>query len=290
MDAAKATTSDPVEQIKGWLQSEPKEEETPPEDTGTSEEASQPEVRTFKVKVDGEEIEVPEDELLRGYSRTADYTRKTQAVSEKAKALDAESQSVKQERQRYAEGLRILEAQLQPTENVDWNRLKEEDPLTYSIRKTEERDRKDQLALIQQERASLATQEQDEQRRALEIYVQAEQAKLAHAIPEWKDAKVAKADKEKLFGYLQSLGYSEAEISQIYDHRAVITVRKAAMYDEMMSKAKSQTEKVSHSPKTAAPGNLRQVGNKEYLETKAQFTASRSLKDAAAVAKLLLRK
>jgi hypothetical protein len=256
----------------------------------TEESAELPEVKTFKVKVDGEEIEVPEDELLKGYSRTADYTRKTQKLAESSKALEAEAQAVKQERQRYADGLRLLESQLQQPENVDWNRLKEEDPLTYTIRKAEERDRKDQLALVRQEQQRVAQLEADEQTRALQNYVQAEQAKLADAIPEWKDAKVAKADKEKLTGYLQGLGYSEAEISQIYDHRAVITVRKAAMYDEMMSKAKTQTEKVKDSPKTAAPGNLQPVGNKQYLETKAQFKANGSLKNAAAVAKLLLRK
>ena len=50
------------------------------------EEESQPQVRTFKVKVDGEEVEVPEDELLKGYSRTQDYTRKTQQLAEQRKA------------------------------------------------------------------------------------------------------------------------------------------------------------------------------------------------------------
>lgn len=35
-----------------------------------------------KVKVDGEELEVPVAELLQGYSRTADYTRKTQSLAE----------------------------------------------------------------------------------------------------------------------------------------------------------------------------------------------------------------
>jgi len=216
----------------------------------------QTEVRTFRVKVDGEEIEVPEDEVLKGYSRTADYTRKTQKLSEEKKALEAEAQSVKAERERYMQGLKMMESQLAQTEQVDWNRLREEDPISYATKKIEERDRKDQLALVQQEQLRVATLQQEEQRKALEQYVYGEQAKLADAIPEWKDAKVAKAEKEKLSGYLQNLGYSEAEISQIYDHRAVITVRKAALYDEMMSKAKSQTEKVSNSPKTSRPGNL----------------------------------
>ena len=38
--------------------------------------------RYVRVKVDGEEIEVPVQEALQGYSRTADYTRKTQELAQ----------------------------------------------------------------------------------------------------------------------------------------------------------------------------------------------------------------
>ena len=45
-------------------------------------EAPEPE---FEVTVDGQTLKVPQSELLKGYSRNADYTRKTQALSEKEK-------------------------------------------------------------------------------------------------------------------------------------------------------------------------------------------------------------
>ena len=44
--------------------------------------------RYVPVKVDGEQLEVPLREVLQGYSRTADYTRKTQEVAEKAKQAE----------------------------------------------------------------------------------------------------------------------------------------------------------------------------------------------------------
>jgi hypothetical protein len=46
------------------------------------------ETRTYRVKVNGEEIEVTEDELLNGYSRQQDYTRKSQELAERRKAID----------------------------------------------------------------------------------------------------------------------------------------------------------------------------------------------------------
>lgn len=39
----------------------------------------------FEVTVDGKTLKVPQSELLKGYSRQQDYTRKTQALSEKEK-------------------------------------------------------------------------------------------------------------------------------------------------------------------------------------------------------------
>ncbi|MGH9963014.1 MAG: hypothetical protein ACREBC_38845, partial [Pyrinomonadaceae bacterium] len=42
---------------------------------------------TYTVKVGGEEVQVTRDELLNGYSRTQDYTRKTQELAEQRKRL-----------------------------------------------------------------------------------------------------------------------------------------------------------------------------------------------------------
>jgi len=44
----------------------------------------------YRVKVNGEELEVSLDELLNGYSRTADYQKKTQSLAEQRKAVEAE--------------------------------------------------------------------------------------------------------------------------------------------------------------------------------------------------------
>jgi hypothetical protein len=50
----------------------------------------------YKAKVDGEEIEVEIDELINGYQRTADYTKKSQALAEQRKAIEAERQHLEQ--------------------------------------------------------------------------------------------------------------------------------------------------------------------------------------------------
>ncbi len=59
-------------------------------------EIDDPDNRYVRVKVDGEDVEVPFSEAVRGYSREADYTRKTQALA--------------QERQQVEFGLRLQQA------------------------------------------------------------------------------------------------------------------------------------------------------------------------------------
>ena len=56
-------------------------EEEQPNYEEAEEENQEPEEQKYKVKVDGQEIEVTQEELLRGYMRQSDYTRKTQQLA-----------------------------------------------------------------------------------------------------------------------------------------------------------------------------------------------------------------
>ena len=69
-------------------------EDQPEQGTGEAEveEPAPSDDPVHRVKVDGEEFEVPLSELVAGYQRSADYTRKTQALADQRKTLaDAEA-------------------------------------------------------------------------------------------------------------------------------------------------------------------------------------------------------
>ena len=51
-------------------------------------EVDDPDNRFVRVKVDGEEVEVPFSELQKGYSREASYTQKSQALAERARDVE----------------------------------------------------------------------------------------------------------------------------------------------------------------------------------------------------------
>ena len=69
-------------------ESEAQEEEQPTETEEDTHEEETDEEPKYTVKVDGEEIEVTQDELLRGYMRQKDYTQKTQQLAEQRRQFE----------------------------------------------------------------------------------------------------------------------------------------------------------------------------------------------------------
>ena len=62
------------------------------------------------------------DELIKGYSRTSDYTKKTQSLAEQRKAVESERTKIEEAaklRDTYAQRLQVIEQMLtQPAEDL----------------------------------------------------------------------------------------------------------------------------------------------------------------------------
>ena len=111
------------------------EDELDEEQTNVEEEA--PQLQTFTVKVDGQEVEVTQEELINGYSRQQDYTRKTQELSQQRKTIEQQQAELAQRDAIYSQLLPKMEAQLKGelANEPDWNALYEDDPVGYVRRK-----------------------------------------------------------------------------------------------------------------------------------------------------------
>jgi hypothetical protein len=226
-----------------------------------TEEQEQPQV--FSVKVDGKEVEVTLDELQKGYSRTQDYTRKTQQIAEVRKQTEAELQAVRAEREQYAQLLSALESQVQQVAqpNIDWDRLYQEDPIEWVRQREVMRENQEKSAAIQSEQQRLAQLSQQEQAQFMQQRLQQEQEALLAAIPDWKDAKKAQAEKALLVEFGQKIGFTPDELKNVVDHRAVLMLRKAALYDQMMSKRGNIKPVTNNGPRPAKPGAAGRVSN-----------------------------
>lgn len=260
------------------------EEESESDDEDESEEQEE-QPRSFRVKVDGEEIEVTLDELQKGYSRTQDYTRKTQALADQRKEVEAQLNQARQEREYYAQMLQVMEQQLtQSEEQIDWDRLYREDPTEWVRQRELYRDKQEKVQAVRAENERLAAVRQQELGKLRQEQLAKEAEKLVEIIPEWKDSKRASEDRAKLITTAKQVGYSDSELNEILDHRAIVLLRKAALYDELMGKKSSIKPNPVKGPRTAVPGSATTKPSKRTEGQRAQerLAQTGSLKDAAA--------
>lgn len=244
------------------------------------------EPQKFRVKAAGEEREVTLDELIKSYQLGTDYTKKSQAVAEERKAVEAERQRIEEARylrDQYAERLQVIEQMLnqQPeTENLDY--LKENDPIGYAVKVAELSQREKQLAQVQAERQRIADQQMQERQEQLGQVIQAEARKLAEAIPEYADPQKGDVTKRELREFGLKLGFSEQELAGIYDSRQVLTLYKAMQYDKLVSSKPGITKKVNEAPKVIKPGVAQsRDANDELKKLKARAKQSGRVADAA---------
>lgn len=277
--------SEEVESAEPQDEAEESSEEVEATEEESEEEA--PKDEKFIVKVDGKEIEVPKEELIRGYQREADYTRKTQKLAEERKLVESEFQQVRAERETYAQVLGQLQQKLQEFEpqEPDWNRLEVEDPTEYARQWTSHQRRQQQKFAVQAEQMRLNQLREVEMQKQINTVLAAETAVLKEKIPEWNSPEKAKAEGKALLEYGQQLGFSEQELNTITDSRALLALHKAWKYDQMMSKRPEFQAKIKKAPKMATPGSTGSVSSKssDINNAKKRLAQTGSVRDAASL-------
>jgi hypothetical protein len=265
-------------------ESEESYDESEVEQDEGEEEAEEP--PKYRVKAAGEEREVTLDELIKSYQLGTDYTKKSQAVAEERKVVEAERQRIEEAkylRDQYAERLQIIEQMLnQQPEGENLEALKENDPIGYAIAYTDQQRRKEQLAQVQAERQRIAEQQQQERQEQLGQVIQAEARKLAEALPEYADPQKGEVTRRELREFGLKLGFSEQELSGVYDSRQVLALWKAMQYDKLQSAKPGITKKVNEAPKVMKSGvSQPRDGNDELRKLKAKAKQTGRVADAA---------
>ena len=267
-------------------EAESEEQDVSAEEADSQEEEVE-ELPKYRVKVSGEEMEVTLDELLNGYSRTADYQKKTQSLAEQRKAVEAERVKIEEAaktRETYAQRLQVIEQLLQQqNQGEDLSQLKTEDPIAYAVAMAEKVEREKQLAAVQAERQRVQQEQMTHQQALLQKHIQQEQQKLIEAIPDFKDDVKAEIVRRDIRNYAKSIGFTDQELSQVYDSRAVQTLYKAMQYEKLMANKGATTKKVATAPKTLRPGtsNPQSSENETVKKERAKLRQTGNKKDAA---------
>ena len=249
------------------------------------------EVQLFKVKIDGEEAEVTLDEALSGYQRERTFHKRMNEVSQKSKAIEAESVEAKRVRDQYAEGLQQIEQALRVPE-PNWEELRRTKTNDeFASIHAEYQIQQNNLAKVQQQQHIIKTQQQAEHQEKYQNHLKAEFDTMLDRIPAWRDEKIRDAERSKVISYAKSnMGYSDDEIAQASDHRAIVTLRKAMLYDELMGGKTQAKKKVKIAPKMVKAGTPKtksEVVSKRNQEMVNRFNNNSTIEGAV---ELLLNK
>lgn len=214
---------------------QPTEQDADPE-TGTPQPQSEPQ---YEVQVDGKKSSIPVSELVKGYQRQAVFTQRSQSLADERRAFESERDAVGKERSQYSRLLGALKAQVEGDgQEPDWDALQRDDPVAYSIEWARWGQRQRKLQAINAEQRRVAEAEAEEGKKALRAHIDAEFAALLEKVPEYRDEKVRMKDRDTIRSFaVSTYGFSEAEINQLIDHRAIMVLRDARAYRALKGKA-----------------------------------------------------
>ena len=221
----------------------------------------------YTVTIDGTNYEVTQDELIQGYQRNADYTRKTQELAaEKAQSSDFVERSKKDVEAKLAKLDQLnqaAQAQLQQEyAQVDFEKLYEEDPVEAARLEHKMRKKNEQLQQVQEQTQRLQMEEFNK-------YLEEQQKQMTVKIPEMTHPEKGPQFRKQMRDYLSSVGFNNQEIDSVYDHRYVMLVKDAMSYRNLQ-KAKPQIKKKAVNAPKVVKGGVSKSKGQQAAEAKRQ--------------------
>ena len=258
------------------------QEEAPVQEEASQENASnEQETDLHQVIVNGEKIDVDLEELKAGYQKDADYRRKTEELAIEKREVRAEEDRLKNQYSTKMEDLNSLVATLNAEINNDMNSkeldaLWEEDPTEAA--KVDRRIQK-RKNTIQQAQQKLREHQQSQ----FQEILREEQKKLHLRHPEIADPIRGATVKSNIMNYLSSKGFSNEDVSRIYDSRYFDVIMDGMNFQKTKSvKPNLVSKKVKPSKvvKSGVKSTKEDLDNQSRLEKIKMLKRSGKPKDA----------
>jgi hypothetical protein len=256
-----------------------KDEELETDDEAIEEDSDEQPISVVKLKVNGEELEKPLDEVIALAQQGVDYTKKTQEVAEQRKALEEYAQTIKVQEEAFQQQVQLQQAligdvaeltaidkQLAQFNDVNWQELSDTDfveaqKLFFTFNQ------------LQQKRSELATgletkAQQVQQQEAKRLQERIEKGKeiLAKEIPNW-----SRETTQELVAVGKEYGFTDDELGTIIDPRHVKVLHDAMQWRKLQKNSVVKN-KVSQAKPVVKPG---------AKDTKQEATsAKRQVRDA----------
>lgn len=213
----------------------------------------------LKTKIDGTEGKAKLSDLRKSHQLEGHLNKKNMEVAERDKQLQEHRKALETEygqRLQYADSLNAMaykEMQGQFAA-VDWNKLKAEDPVGYTIARQEFSEREQAIRqraqAIETEKTGLQQKQQQEYGKYLETETKALAAEM-----KWSDPQAAVKGYTEIEDYLVGQGVPQAEVRALGNHKAFVIAHKAMLYDKLQAGKPALQKKIAAAPKLSRPGS-----------------------------------
>jgi hypothetical protein len=238
------------------------ETEADEDETSEDEDSDEQPSETLVLKINGEEIEKPLEEVISLAQQGLDYTKKTQEVAEQRKALEEYAQTIQVQEQAFQQQVQLqqsligdvaqitsVDKQLAAFSNVNWQELSDNDfveaqKLFFTYNQ------------LQQQRSQLASEleakaQQIQQAQAAKMQDRIIKGKeiLAKEIPNWSQ----KTSQEIILAGKEFYNFNDEEMSSVIDPRHVKVLHDAMQWRKLQQNS-SVKNKVSNAKPVIKPG------------------------------------
>lgn len=249
--------SPPHEDTEDDAKTQQEEDEDADEEPSEDEDAPPAPERKVKVAIKGDdgeeqELEVSEEELVKGYHRQQDYTKKTQALAEREnQAVEFLKAKHDEFRQQYLSQAELARAAVTSMAGIkteaELAELANSDPAAWVAESQRQKEIFNYLNHLDQQingERQRASQEQTE-RQAQTLQEQYQKAWTVLSKEKIDKPALAKiyTDAKKVYGF------TDEELGGVYDARLVMALRDAAAYQELKSKRAEVTKKAVDAPR-----------------------------------------
>jgi hypothetical protein len=216
-----------------------------------------------KLKVNGEEVEKPLDEVVALAQQGLDYTQKTQQVAEQRKELEALQEQLNGATKQFQEQQQLnsmliedvakitaLDQQLAQYQDVDWQKLSDSDfveaqKLFFQYNQLQQQ-RTDSVSQFESKRQEALTKQQQ----LVAEQVRKGKEQLAKEIPNWSQQTT-----QEVISTGKEYGFTDAELNSIIDPRHVKVLHDAMQWRKLKSKDSVTKKKVASAKPVVKPGS-----------------------------------
>jgi transcription termination factor NusB len=261
------------------------------EGTGIPEDQLQTKV---EVTVDGEPVEVTLKEALEGYVRTETWHRRMNQLDEAKKIVRRAATDAVHNFEYSVNLAKEMEEYMNTMipQEPDWDKEFAADPAKARDLQRYHEKAKAFRAELRAKQAEIVKKQQDSNAAQLATFVEEESAKFDNMNRKhWSDPKKKAKDLQSMRRTGLASGFTEEELSQVYDSRMLQVLLKASKYDRMMAAKPKPFVRPQGKPIPPGAGSAKQrTAQKGVTSAMKRLNRTGSIDDAAVVFDQLIQR